>query len=110
MATQVPYRQGDLYPALTAVLLDGVGNPIDLTPVTAVQFHLRKRNAPTAVVAAAAVVTDPTGGAVRYDWAPGDLDEPGTYDADFEIDWGTGTQTVPSTRGDFRIVVTPELA
>lgn len=109
MAAVVDYRQGDRYPNLQATLRDGLGAPIDLTLAEGVSFHMAKAGQAARVDAAAEVI-DAAAGVVRYSWGANDLGEPGLFNADFEIDWGGGTQTVPSVRGDFQVRVTPELA
>ncbi len=55
-------------------------------------------------VDAEAVVVDGATGSVRYDWADGDTDTEGTYDAEWEITYGDGRkQTLPDN--DFEEVI-----
>ncbi len=41
-------------------------------------------------------VTDAVDGRVTYLWQAGDTDTSGTYNIEFEIEWGTEIQTVPN--------------
>lgn len=68
---------GSTAPSLTDTIRSG-GSAVDLTGAT-VEFQMRPVGAATLTVDAAAVVVTPAAGAVRYDWAGGDLGAPGDY-------------------------------
>ena len=64
--------------------------PVNLTGAT-VKFQMRLADNRRFAVNAAAVVVTPTTGAVRYDWAPGDLATPGDYVSRWRVTFGDGT-------------------
>lgn len=91
-------KANDRLPSIKATLSTG-GAPIDLTPATKVDF-IMKGAAPATVpkVNSPAVIVDPAGGVVRYDWKAGDTNTPGSYQAEWEVTWDDGkTQTFPTT-------------
>ena len=92
-------KQGDLVPALTATLMQAVGTaaavPIDLTTATGVKFAMRNRTLGTIKVDAACTIVSAIAGTVKYTWVGTDTDTIGFYDAEFQITWPAGKQTVP---------------
>lgn len=88
-------KQNDLAPALDIQLLDGT-TAADLGNAVSARFIMRNRDG-TKVNAAMSILdqeTDP--GVVRYQWAAGDTDTVGTFDAEVEITWPPNNpQTFP---------------
>lgn len=93
-------KQNDTQPSISATLTeDGVA--VDITGAT-VTFVMRPRatrcqpasGAPK--VEAAAVVVNAAAGQVRYDWAVGDTDTEGQFDAEFKVTLAGATTTYPS--------------
>lgn len=83
--------QGDTRPALEGTLtVTRTGAPINLTTATAVKFQMRMADDRKYTVDAAAAVSNPSLGGVRYEWAVNDLAIPGLYDAQWEITWPDG--------------------
>lgn len=102
MAT-MRYTVGDHLPALRRVLSDADG-PIDLTGAT-VTFSMASRAGGAKVTKAAVTIDDPSAGSVSYAWAASDLDTPGSFDAEFEITFGSGKiLTVPNAGHDLVVV------
>jgi hypothetical protein len=86
----------DRRPSIQAILSSGDG-PVDLTSADSVDFIMRLTGGGAIKVNDAAVVVVPTSGVVRYDWAAGDTDAPGQYQAEWEVTWEPGiTQTFPT--------------
>lgn len=71
--------QGDLLPVISTTLVGTNRLPADLTDVL-VYFSLRKNDA-LIFEAPAVVVGDPRLGKARYEWASGDTDRYGLFDA-----------------------------
>ena len=102
--------QNDLLPIISAVLTNESGTPVNLTGAT-VSFHMSAANG-TPKVNEAAVIDSPAAGTVHYDWAVGDTDEAGLFDAEWEVIFTTGTKplTFPNTATKISVQVTEELA
>jgi hypothetical protein len=90
-------KSHDRLPPIQAVISSGGAEPLDLTDATSVTFIMRNKSGGTAKVNAAATVVDAAGGTVRYDWAEGDTDTPGSYQAEWQITWGDGLQQTAPT-------------
>lgn len=90
-------KKGDTEPAFFRELSDVDDSVVNLTGATA-RFLMRKRGESASVIDAEADIgADPTLGIVSYSWAEGDTDEPGDYDAEFEVTFdGGGVQTFPN--------------
>lgn len=84
--------QGDTRPSLDGALKktrNGVA--LDLSTASAVRFQMRKDDDRNYTVDAPAVIVSALAGTVRYDWADGDLNSPGDYLCQWEIEWADGT-------------------
>jgi hypothetical protein len=101
-------KQNDTLPALVAVLKETDGTPIDLTTATGVQLVVKKADGTGAWKKAAAFVTPRTEGKVQYNWVAADTSNSGTFNAEFEIAWPGGIQTVPNNNY-FQIEVAEDL-
>lgn len=98
-------KRGDRGPSFAATLRDAAGVAIDLTTAAAVKLLVAT---PTPLDVAVTIVT-PTEGTIRYDWAEGDTDTAGVFNAELEIDWGGGLkQTIPN-RGYIKIYIDEDL-
>ena len=76
-------KQGDLRPALAAVLLLSDNSIVDLSGAT-VQFRMRLKGSTGAPkVDAAAVIIDANAGLVEYRWAGSDTDTIGSFCGEF---------------------------
>ncbi len=79
---------GNTSPSLADVITVA-GAAQDLTGA-AVRFRMRAEHSAALKVDAAAVLVTPAAGAVRYDWAAGDLDTAGRYRAWWQVTFGNG--------------------
>ena len=96
--SEATLKTGDTGRTLAATLRYDDGQAIDLTGCTVV-FAMRQASATyAAVYAAADIDDDPTSGKVTFDgWGSGDLDDAGSYVAEFVItDSSAKETTVPS--------------
>ncbi len=101
-------KQGDLEPSLFATIVDSPGVPAPLATASTIQLRFA-----TATLVELWVrdvdVDDADAGEVSYTWQDGDTDTPGTYYAEFVVDWsGSRLQTYPP-RGYLVIVIAPKL-
>ena len=88
----------DSLPTIQAALINADSTPLDLSDALGVRFIMRGTGSGQVKVNAGAVVVDPAGGVVRYDWSGTDTDTPGAYQGEWEISWpGDKKQTVPTT-------------
>lgn len=89
-------RAGDVLPPMGVTL-----TPLASTLAGAtVRFKMAPEDTGVAgpTIDAAAAVTDPDAGAVRYDWVSGQTDVRGTYRARFVVTYGDGSvETFPSS-------------
>lgn len=107
--TDFTIKSGDTAPALTATLYDGA-TPVNLTGAT-VTIRMRAIGYPLPLLDdVPAVITDPQGGKVSYQWQAGDTDEVGDYEVEWTVTFaGGGVQTFP-TEGFTEVQIEPSLA
>lgn len=83
MASKHVIRENDTREAIEAQLQDATGSAIDLSSISELRFQMERRG--NTVVDSVATVVDGANGKVKYDWADGDTDTAGTYQAEFRI-------------------------
>lgn len=91
-------KANDTLPVVGATLTYAGGGVVDLTGAT-VTFIMRKKGGPLPPkVDKPAEVVDATAGTVRYVWVPADTNQPGEYDAEWEVVFPNngGKQTFPT--------------
>lgn len=89
-------KQNDTAPSLRATLLDGDGNPVNLSGST-VRFHMRLLGQTAIVVNQSATLIDAANGIAQYNWVAADTDTIGSYQAEFEVTYANGTiETFPN--------------
>ena len=103
-------KEGDLVPAITATLMQAVGTAaavaIDLTSASSIKFAMRNTSDNTIKVDAAATIVSAAAGTVKYQWAGTDTDTAGSYQAEWQIVWPAGKQTVPGAGYDTILIGT----
>lgn len=97
-------KQGDTLPPLVAILREADLTPIDLSDATSVKLAIK---GPVTWKKDCSIVDAPEG-KVSYSWVSGDTSTNGQYEAEFEITWPGGIQTVPNDKY-FQIVIVTEL-
>lgn len=100
MSPDIPFGEGDVGPAVDDVILDGLGNPMDLSGATVV-FRYRDKDQLSAEINEPAVVeqtTEPlTMGAVS--WTPAGPMPPGEFNANWVVSFGgSAPVTFPDDR------------
>lgn len=90
-------KAGDTKPWMSATLQDAHRRPIDLTGAS-IEFHMRPKVVGSdGELTADAEIVDELKGSVQYQWADGDTDVPGPYDAEFKITFPDGSvESVPN--------------
>lgn len=107
-------KNGDTRPIYIVALKDEVDTddegPLKLEDVEEVFFIMRKKDTSEApAVRNEADIVDAPTGVVSYTWQPGDTDEVGVYDVEFELHYKDGgIETVPND-GYFAAEVTDDL-
>ena len=106
---EFPIKRGDLLPTLVVTLLDGT-TPVDLTAATSARFLMRSLKTGLKVDGTVTVLDQTTStGKVEYEWADGDTDTVGVYQAEIEVLWpGNKPQTFPAN-GYFSVKVVEQL-
>lgn len=102
-------KQGDTSPAIEYQLQNAKGHAIDLTGFNDVEFHFRKEGVDSVKVNddtdGNVTVTDPANGKVKYEWREGDTDEDGDHIAEWEVEYGDGTEETFPNRRDIQVNV-----
>ena len=89
-------KQNDTAPSLRATLLDGDGNPVNLSGST-VRFHMRLLGQTAIVVNQSATLIDAANGIAQYNWVAADTDTIGSYQAEFQVTYSDGAiETFPN--------------
>lgn len=103
-------KRGDDSPAITSTLYDAAGDPVNLTGAT-VRFFMSKRGSDSTTVAGnGEIADDETTGVVSYEWQEGDTDDPGDYEAEWEVTFAGGAkQTFPNS-GFVRVRILRDLS
>lgn len=90
MPEYVRIKEGDRRPSVTMQALDAVGAPVNFGVGATAKFIMTRKGEATPTVNAAATIVDATLGKLQYDWATGNTDAAGVYDAEFEVTFGDG--------------------
>jgi len=94
-------KQGDLQPAVRALLTDDAGSPIDLTDATGVTFHMINSATDELIIDAAGTIEAPaTDGVISYQWQTGDTNVAGVFRVTWIVTWPDGNQTFPGAGDD----------
>jgi hypothetical protein len=100
----IQVKQNDRRPVATATIKRG-GSVVPLSGASYVQFKMTERTSQQLKVNATAVIVSAAAGTVEYRWAIGDTDTPGTYDAEWEVNWADGTsETFPTNHFDIVVI------
>lgn len=96
------YKIGNRLPVIRQQLLNGDGTPANITGATGILFKLHPENeaAPYKVNAAATIIDAPTG-VVEYAPGANDMDTLGLYYLEWDVQFGSLTETFPDTTQRF---------
>lgn len=98
MASEADFyiKEGDTSEPLRVQLLDSAGDPKDLTGALA-NVKLEAVGGDTYAVNSSGIIGTPTDGNARYEWADGDTDTAGYYNAVFEVEYDAVTNVTNET-------------
>jgi len=88
---------------------DADGNAYDLTSVFSVRFLMYDLDGVQKVDAAGSVESPATAGIIKYEWAAADVDTAGNYNAEFDLDWGSGVVMTLPSNGLIRVRIHEDL-
>jgi hypothetical protein len=95
--------QGDTAPDVEATLRvrqeDDTYAPLDLTNATSVRFQMKRAGTNVYEVDEEATIVTPETGAVRYSFQPGDLNQWGDFEIQWEIHWDNGDEQTTTPAG-----------
>lgn len=94
--TETHLQRFDRSPEFRATLYTPTGELVNLIGTTVTITMRRRRQRTDKVSGAAAVVIDPAGGRIQYDWAAADTDEPGVYDLWVKVLRGGKVESYPN--------------
>lgn len=101
-------KQNDRIPAFQATLLDGYGNPVNLTGATVV-FNMKSSAGVAKITAGTCSIVTATAGIVSYAWAPGDTNTVDTFSAEFEVTFPSGLNASFPNDSNLQVVVYGEV-
>lgn len=108
MAADFWIKRRDQLPEIVAILKDATGAVINLSGCT-VRFIMTSKADGTTAVDEPATVVDAVNGKVKYSWAAGDTDLGGSFNAEFEVEFGSGLfETFPNSK-NLTIKITDDL-
>lgn len=97
MAVDFTIKADDQLPEFQNVLKDDLNAIVNLTGVLGVRFIMKDKATNEVKIDAPAVIVTPLAGLVKYVWEVGDTDTIGTYNAEFEVQFGDGRlETFPN--------------
>lgn len=96
-------------PVRVQVCNESNGSPQDFGAVASVSFHMTSIDGTLKVDSAAAVEAPAEDGILRYDWAVGDTDTAGKYDAEFEVTFASGAKETYPADGFIEITIIEDL-
>lgn len=101
-------KRGDTRTAIKATLKDAKEQPVDLTNCR-VKFIMTKIGGKTAKINREAIIKDAANGIVWFVFEANEVDEAGTYRAEFEVTYADGrVETFPNA--DYiTIIISPDL-
>lgn len=110
MAATFYLKQNDTAPSLEAVLTDSKGKARTLSNAASVKFHMASERGDVVVSNGACAIVNAGRGIVSYAWQSGDTANPGTYNAEFQVQYTNGqVETFPNS-SFIRVIIKEELA
>lgn len=102
-------RQNDRLPSIAGTLKGADGAATDLTGAT-VKFQMNAANGGANKVNATATIVDAATGQVRYDWAAGDTDTAGSFEATWQVTFASGKPLTFPNGTNYSITIVADLA
>lgn len=109
MADVLSFKQFDTLRPLQLQLLRRDGVPQNLAGAT-VSLFMRTPTSATPTLNVAMSILDPINGVVEYQWADGDLDEPGEYWYEVQVTASNGKRATFPSKGYDRLIVYDDIA
>ena len=90
-------KQNDTSPNIKSQLKDSDSNPVDLSQVNSIFFHMEDYDAGEVIIEKEATIEDAKNGIVYYDWQEGDTANPGKYLAEWQVNFDdVNVETFPN--------------
>jgi predicted N-acyltransferase len=89
--------------------LKRAGTAVNLTTASALHFHMETPDG-SLITSTTASITTASAGEVEYQWSASDTATASTYYAEWEVDWGTETETFPNTDEKIAVKVASQIA
>jgi hypothetical protein len=109
MTKTIKMKQDDRKPDLTAKLVNDAGTAYDLSGCT-VKFFMKDSQGTIKINGTSASIVNAATGQVKYEWATGDTDTPGTFYGLFQVVYSAGIVMSAPAQNFIEIIIEKKIA